>query len=364
MLAADDSRSVSSAAAAALAQIAAPAEPSAPVDVPTPRTEPAPAVPARATAPAPAAAPTRTPPRPPAPAPPVLPAPAPESTRPAAVPPPEAGATVPKARVAPAGRDPVWVAFGLVVLSALPLTLARLLYAETSNPYTFDAYFETTVPWTLAVVVPLVLAALMMLVRSRLPWALPPAVGLLVGAAAVLTEDSVFWAAFFVQQRSSYHPGPALWSLVAGWAVVVGAVVVVLSRTPFGMRGTIARDWQLVCALVVLVSVVVAMATVSGAESLWVWIGNNAAPVTLGVLALGLTLFRLRRDQAVAGLVAVSVLGFWLLYFLVQDYVQQFSGIDPATRRTEIVCVVLALLACATAQGRSLRSGTATAARG
>ena len=60
---------------------------------------------------------------------------------------------------------------GLVVLSALPLTLARLLSFESSNPYTFDGYFETTVPWTLAIVVPLSLAVLLMALQSRLPGA-------------------------------------------------------------------------------------------------------------------------------------------------------------------------------------------------
>jgi hypothetical protein len=143
---------------------------------------------------------------------------------------------------------------------------------------------------------------------------------------------------------------------------VVAAAVVILTRTPFGTRATITNDWQIGCALVVLVSAVVAMATVSEAETPWVWIENNAAPVTFGVLALGLTLFRLRADQAVAGLAAVAVLGFWLLYFMVQDYVQQFSGIEPSTRRTEIVCLVLALLACCVAQGRSLLRPAATAA--
>jgi hypothetical protein len=279
---------------------------------------------------------------------------------PAKVPePPEAA----EAADTPAGRDPVWLALGLIVLSALPLTLARLLNVETSNPYTFDGYFETTVPWTLAVVVPLGVAALMLLLRHRLPWTLAPAVGLVVGAGLVLTEDSLFWAALFVQERSSYDPGPALWFLFAGWAVVVAAAVVVLTRTPFGTRGTIANDWQIVCALVVLVSVVVAMAAVSEAETPWVWIENNAAPVTLGVLALGLTLLRLRADQAVAGLVALAVLSFWLLYFLVQDYVQQFSGIDPPTRRTEIVCLVLTLLACCVAQARWVLRPTAPTAR-
>jgi hypothetical protein len=351
VLTSDDSRSVSSASAAVLARIDSPAAagpPAAPVDVPVPRPAPAPA--GRAAVPAPAAVAARTPPVPPSPPPQVaVPSEAPEASPDAS---PARGATAPEAT---AGRDPLWVAFGLVVLSALPLTLARLLDAETSNPYTFDAYFETTVPWTLAVVVPLAAAAGLLLLRARLPWTLPAAVGLLVGAAGVLTEDSVFWAAFFVQERSSYDPGPGLWSLFAGWAVVVAAVVVILTRTPFGTRGTIATDWQMACALAVLVSVVVAMAGVTEAASLWVWIQNNAAPVTLGVLALALTLFRLRRDQAVAGLVGLTVLAIWLLYFLVQDYVQQFSGIEPATRRTEIICVIIVLIACVAAQGRTVR---------
>jgi hypothetical protein len=287
--------------------------------------------------------------------------PAPPSVPPQAAVPPEASQAA-EAAETPAGRDPAGVALGLIVLSALPLTLARLLNVETSNPYTFDGYFETTVPWTLAVVVTLTLAALLLLLRGQLPWALPPAVGLVVGVGLVLTENSVFWAALFVQERSSYDPGPALWSLFAGWALVVAAAVVMLTRTPFGARGTIATDWQIACALVVLVCAVVAMATVSEADTPWVWIENNAAPLVLGVPALGLTLFRLRADQAVAGLVAVATMGFWVLYFLVQDYVQQFSGIDPATRRTQIICVVLALFACGAAQARSVRRSTAATA--
>jgi hypothetical protein len=370
-LASDDSRSVSSAAAAVLAQIASSAAPVPPVDVPAPRTEPTRRVPAQAAAPAPAAAPASTPPRPPATAPAAAPVHPSGDARDAAVESPPAvsvPAEVPEppgaaeAAETPAGRDPAGLALGLIVLSALPLTLARLLNVETSNPYTFDGFFETTVPWTLAVVVPLTLAALLLLLRGRLPWALPPAVGLVVGVGLVLTENSVFWAALFVQERSSYDPGPALWSLFAGWALVVAAAVVMLTRTPFGARGTIATDWQIACALVVLVCAVVAMATVSEADTPWVWIENNAAPLVLGVAALGLTLFRLRADQAVAGLVAVAMMGFWVLYFLVQDYVQQFSGIDPATRRTQIICVVLALLACGAAQARSVRRPTVAAA--
>jgi hypothetical protein len=252
---------------------------------------------------------------------------------------------------------------GLVVLSALPLTLARLLSFESSNPYTFDGYFETTVPWTLGIVVPLSVAVLfmalqIMALQSRLPRALPPAFGLVLGAGLVLTENSAYWAAFFVEERASYDPGPALWCLFAGWAVVVAGAVVILTRTPFGTRATISTDWRIACALVVLACVVVAMATVSEAQTPWVWIENNAGLVVFGLVALGLTLLRLRADQAVAGLVAVTVLGFWLLYFWVQDSLQQFSGIDPPKRMTEIVCVVLALCACCAAQARPVLGPT------
>jgi hypothetical protein len=162
-----------------------------------------------------------------------------------------------------------------------------------------------------------------------------------------------------VEQRDSYYPGAALWCLFAGLAVVVAAVVVLLMRTPFGTRGTVVHDWRIGCALVALASVVVAMAAVSEAESTWVWIQNNAGLVLLGLISLGLTLVQLRVDQAVAGLVAVAVLGFWLLYFMIQDYQQQFSGIDPSERKTEIICVVLALVACCAAQARTFSRPTA-----
>ena len=49
------------------------------------------------------------------------------------------------------------------------------------------------------------------------------------------------------------------------------------------------------------------------------------------------------------------MLAFWLIFYLVRDYSQQRTGIDQPTRMTEIVCVVLAVLACVVAQARALR---------
>jgi hypothetical protein len=170
----------------------------------------------------------------------------------------------------------------------------------------------------------------------------------------------VFWAAFFIEENDSYYPGAAVWSLFAGAAVVIAAGVVVLTRTPIGTRPALANDWRIGAALVALGAVVVAMATVSEAESPWIWLENNAELIVLGVAGLALTLTRLRRDQALAGLVAVSVLGYWLLYYMIRDYVEQYSGIEPSERMTEILCVVVTLLACFAAQATTVLRPAAT----
>ena len=111
----------------------------------------------------------------------------------------------------------------LVVLSALPLTLSRLLAFESSYPDTADEFSESTVPWSLFVVLPLVAAAGLLAARRSLPRALPAAFGLVLGGGLVLVEHAVFWVFYFVENRGSYSVGPALWLLVAGAVVVAAA---------------------------------------------------------------------------------------------------------------------------------------------
>jgi hypothetical protein len=360
-LASDDSRSVSSAATTLLERLRAPAAPPTPPAAPqapaTPAPAPPPVVPPSVAAP-PVAVRAAAPP---APAPAAAASPVPAQR--AAEPRPDREPTAVETQPGPPGtwwRDPVSLVLGLVVLSALPLTLSRLLSFESTGPYTADGLGSAPLPWTLAVVVPLVVAAVLLALRNQLSWAVPPATGLILGAGLVLTETSVFWTALFIEDNDSYDPGPALWCLFAGWAVVVAAAVVLLTRTPLGTRATIVNDWRGLFGLVALGSVVVAMVTVSEAETPWVWIQNNSGLVVLGLAALPLTLLVLRTDQAVAGLVAVTVLAFWLMYYFVRDYVQQLTGIEPGTRMTEIVCLLLTLAACYLAQVRGLRRPAAT----
>src|SRR3954452_9761603 len=218
-LADDDSRSVSSAATALLEPIN---PPSAPAAVPASRTA-APVTVERPVVPVPvpAAAAGRSSPAALRPATSQTEPPRAEAAvggrGPAAAgppePPPVAEPALPDAEAAgapatgePSRRARVPLALGLVLLSALPLTLARVLHFESSYPATFDQFAESTVPWTLAVVLPLVAAAVLLGVGERRPGALSRGVGLVLGTALVLTEPSVYWADFFVEQRDSFAP--------------------------------------------------------------------------------------------------------------------------------------------------------------
>jgi hypothetical protein len=337
-LADDDSRSVAAAAGALLPRL---------VQDEAVEPPPVPAAPAPATSPPVTSPPTvvSPPPAPPA---------APRLPRSAAF----AVAAAPE--VAAGHRRRRWSSvdgiIGLVVLSLLPLVLVRVLDFESSYPYTAAEFGTPILPWVLAVLLPLAAGAVLLLLRGRWPRGEASGYGLVVGAGLVLTETSLFWTAFFAESSNSYERGPALWSLYAGWVVVVAADVVVLTRSSLAGRPGIVRNWRLACALVAVIAVAVAASTVSEAGDPWAWLANNAELVVLGLAALAVTLLRLRPDQAVAGIIAVTVLGFWLVYFLARDYVEQRVGIPSSTRRTEIVCVLVVVLACGVASLGTLRA--------
>jgi hypothetical protein len=368
-LAADDSRSVSAAATEALTRIrsrdvARRTEPPLPV-APTPaarRTEPP--LPA---GPAPAARREPVPELVPDPEPDAehsladwarveggpVPAPAPET-------PP---GSPPDARRA-ARRDAVSLVLALVVLSALPLTLSRLLHFETSYPDTADTFNESTGPWTMLIVLPLVAAAGLLSARARLPWALPVAFGMVLGAGLVLVEHAAFWVFFFIQNRSSYTAGPALWMLVVGAAVVAAAGVVVLARSSLAERAPVRTDWRVACALVVAACVVWFLVSGPETDTLPWWIAMYEGTLLLGAAALPVTLLWLRSDQRMSALVAITLFGLWSAYFIVRELVDPELDVDPSVWRVELVTVVLTLLACWAAQaGQARPDGTPTAPR-
>ena len=360
-MAEDDSRSVAAAATALLERLdAAPAG----AQVPTPRVG---ASDDRARVAAAIVPPTPvTRPDPPAPAPTVSVAPGPPTEARAVDPPAAAPATAADAppEVPVGGTGPRWsaptLALALILLSALPLTLSRLLNFESSYPSTADEWAESTGAWTGFVVLPLAVAAGLLAVRSRFAWALPVASGLVLGTGLVLVEHALFWVCDFIYYRSNYNAGPALWLLVVGAAVVVAAAVVVLVRPPLAGRARLRTDWRVACAIVVVACVLWFVVSGPDADGAARWISFYEGTFLLGGAALAGTLLWLSSEQRVAALVGLTLFGLWSIYWIVREIGEDNFGFEPGVSQAELIGVVVTLLACYVAQTGPARRPEAT----
>ena len=371
-LADDDSRSVSAAATALFQEIAPSRVPPPEVELPAPRAASAPTT-GRSTVAA------VRPPSPPTEAAPVEPrraeSPAepppaePSLTEPPAVAPraPETDAPVLAAgrtgRQAPPIRQSRPLVLALVVLSGLPLTLSRLLTFESSAPNTADQFSESTLPWAMLIVLPLVASVALLAAGGRFPRTVPVAAGLVVGEGLVLLEHAGFWSFWFIDNNDSYDAGPAFWCLVLGAVVVAAAGVVVVIRPPLaGRPGLRSPDWRFAAALLVVIAAVISLDGGPESDSVSGWISNSIGTLLLGAFALPLTLVRLRRDQRLAALVAVSLFGVWLLWFPISELVSDSPrlGLEPSRWVARISDVVLTLLACGLAQAGPTSEPAAT----
>jgi hypothetical protein len=359
-LADDDSRSVSAAATGVLERLgAAPAV----AQVPAPRDAPAEELPpvVAATAPSAPPAPRSDPPARAAPVPPDPPTAARAVEPPAVAVVPAPAADVPS-EVRTGGRwSGAALALALVLMSAVPLTLSRVLHFEASYPSTADGWSESTGAWTGFVVLPLAAAAGLLAARARLAWALPVAAGLVLGAGLVLVEHALYWVFYFIENRSDNPAGPALWLLVLGAAVVAAAGVVLLVRTPLAGRPPVRTDWRIACALVVVACVL--WFVVSGPEIYegadW-WFAVYEGTFLLGGAALAVTLLWLTSAQRVAALVGITLFGLWPIYWIVREMRTSEFGTEPSVLAVELTGVVLTLLACFVAQVGPARQPSAT----
>jgi hypothetical protein len=248
------------------------------------------------------------------------------------------------------GRGAPVLVLALVVLSSLPLTLSRLLSFESSTPYTADGFSESTLPWTVLVVLPLVVAAGLLAVRAHLPRLQPVALGLVLGAGLLLVETAAFWFFFFYDNRASYVVGPALWSLGVGAVLVAAAGVVVLTRSSVAGRAPARIDWRALCAVVVVAAAFITIASGQETSTGAAWLASHEGTLLLAAAALPLTLLRLRGDQRTAGLVALTLFGLWSVYFPVRELVAPMLGLEPSVWVVEIACVVVTVVACCVAQ--------------
>jgi hypothetical protein len=351
-LAADDSRSVSSAATALQESIAVDGAPAVTPPVPAPR------VPEEAVARSvPVArtpeAPSRVPPAPRAeveePPPPV--AAPPEPVRPH----PGNGTPV---TVAP----PVAAVLALLVIGGVLLVLSRFTVFDSVTGSTAADIGITTTSWVLGVGLPLVMALLLFIARESAGWTGPLAAGLVIGAVLCVLDQTLGSVAFFASPDNTERPGPAWWLSVAGAALLIGCLA--LSRETFrGGPPGLRRDWRAVVAAVVVVAALVAWLVAF--NGYYVWFAGVESGLLMAAICLPVTLTALSPGQRMAGLAAVTVFAVWLFSFQLHAFAIQTYLLDERSDAVALVCTAASLGACYLAQirpPRRRRSGPAAEA--
>lgn len=336
-LAADDSRSVSAAASALLERLGS-AGPAA--------ARTAERAPVRPSPPPPEAGQ-----RPPA---------APVAQEAAARPPsprPSRPSESPAAPVQSGSRPAPVLLLPLLLVAAALLTASRFTVYESTNGYHAVDLGWSTLNWVLQTLVPLALAAAVVLAGRSRPLAVPVAGGLLAGVVLSLVSQLVMSAAVVLDGDAGYGIGAAWWSiLVAALVLAIGVAVVLPSVRG---RAPVRRDrWAAGGALVVVVSAVTWIVTGPVSVDVGWWLYLPIAGLLLCAACLPVAVLDLGPAQRAFGLAAVTATGTWLAAAGVEGLVVQPSGYRPGALVADVAAVLLAVVGAWLGQrGRSASSG-------
>jgi hypothetical protein len=335
VLAADDSRSVSSAASALLAQLGAGG--TSPVR-PAPKREPE----ARATEPAevPVARPSRRAKEPSVPA--VRPA---EPSTPAGPPP---------------GPAQLPLYLSLVLVGGVLLLVSRFLVFEST--YTVVAAdFDIGIlwiSWLIGAGVPLLIAFQLLVVWGAAWWAVAVAGGLVAGAALGQLDLALATGSYFLLPDNAELPGPGWWATLLGAVVLLGCVVVMLRRPPLRARPGVRSDWRAFSGVLLVAGGLVAWLTAQSEVSPWLPFSEPA--LLLAAVCLPVVVLDLDPAQRLFALATVTVLASWVASGHVQRLIVEDFPVDARATVVVLGSIVCSVAGCylaqASARGRSARS--------
>jgi hypothetical protein len=336
VLAADDSRSVSSAASALLAQLGADGGPAPAVPAPTRTPE------ARTTEPAeePVARPSRRAKEPSVP-----------SVRPAEP-------------SAPAGPSPgpaqLPLYLSLILVGGVLLLVSRFLVFEST--YTVVAAdFDIGIlwiSWLIGAGVPLLIAFQLLVVRGTAWWAVAVAGGLVAGAALGQLGLALTTGSYFLLPDTSELPGPGWWATLLGAVVLLGCVVVMLRRPPLRARPELRSDWRAFSGVLLVAGGLVAWLTAQSEAS--PWLPFNEPALLLAAVYLPAVVLDLNGAQRLFALATVTVLASWVASGHVQRLIVGDFPVDARATVVVLGSIVGSVAGCYLAQasvrGRSARS--------
>jgi len=337
VLADDDSRSVSTAARALLAQLGT-------TDPPAPATSPAPLPPPRPSPEPPSVVPAATEP------PPSVTAATAREPEPASEGPP-LGPRVAAAEPVPSSgsRDRLRnvVLLGTLLVAAVLFTASR--YVALGNSDVAADLGWTLANWTLEVTVPLALAGLL-LTRGTRRAAAAVGYGLVAGVALGLIGEMVAWKALLAYEQDSVDSG---WSiLLAGVLVLILGVAYACSAPWLRARPLLRRDPVAVGALLIVAAAIAIWVLAVGAVDLppGQWLFYKGQGLIFTVVCVPVTVLRLDRLQRLVVLAALTAVAAGLVAGGAEILVHSTSGFDAGAVLRALVAVLAALGACYAAQ--------------
>ncbi len=237
------------------------------------------------------------------------------------------------------------LAVALLEAAVPPLITTRALVFESTNGYQFSD-FGFGVDLLVGYLLPLcgaIVLLLFVLGASSVPpkWFVPAATGLATGAFLCLAVE-VLKTTLLLGETSGYGPGPGYWVLLAGFVVLAAACAVLVRRGGPAGRPAFAWDAGIIAAPLILAALVIAISQVlSHTTELVTFLTIHGPTTLLAAAGLVLAVLRLDREQSLAGLVAVTVFGVWLAWFLLV-VPQELVGDSAVVTVACLVAVVLA----------------------
>jgi hypothetical protein len=239
----------------------------------------------------------------------------------------------------------------LLAAAVLLLVTARALVFESTNGYHLSDFgfgLDLLVAYLLPLCGGIVLLLLVLRGAASVPpdWLVPAATGLAAGVFLCVAVE-VLRTTLLLGTTSGYGPGPGYWALLAAFVVLAAACGLLLGRGGLAGRPAFAWDTGTIAAPLILAALAIAITQVVDYMSkLAPFLTIHGPMALLAATGLLLAVLRLDREQSLASLVAITLFGGWLACFLLvvpQQVVPQDLVSDHAVVTVEcLVAIVLA----------------------
>jgi hypothetical protein len=247
----------------------------------------------------------------------------------------------------------VQVLLALIALVGALLLLSRFLVFEGTYAQRVTDIGVPWLSWLIGAGLPLLGAAQLLLLRGTEAPTIAVVGGLVAGTALSQLDLVLASAGWWVDPDTDEQAGPGWWVQLAGTVVLIAFVVVLLRSPVLRGRPGPRSDWRAVIALLIIVAALVAW--LDAYRDYWLLAAGVEPALLLAAVCLPLAALALSPPQRVFGLVAVSVLGAWVVCGPIRQFIIDSFPVDARTAVVSVVAALGSVAACWLAQWRPPR---------